>query len=362
MNYNDIRLAAHSRRGIITLCIGDHTGGNIIFSLKLAEEIAAIQKRGKVLYLNTVQSQRQLAGEIRKHVSKEYSSTKAQEDISYLHCPSGKLNSMERDIRKHLERGIKFIILNSLEFSSKDARRRDDFMFQCMTWASEFDAAVLLFSESKATETSEWRIVRGKGIGKFIGCAGDVICMDDYSEDLENFAEGCDETEGIGYWLEKLEKEEQMAALAAAEAEEKKVQEAKLLEQAKQLASEGAFLAADVPIYKAWNEAEEKRVGERFRQRHHTFRPQPNESAEHFRKRLLAALAIELTKHLPIYNAVLTQDKIEIVHSADPEKPFSDELLPEGGALGDYFSPDKLPIRGERKPRLPKPQDASAKS
>src|ERR1700676_3253904 len=73
MKQEEIDMLAHAKRGVLTLCLGHTTGENIIVSLAVTEQIAKTLNRGKVLYLNTAQSGRQLATEIRKKIQSDYS-------------------------------------------------------------------------------------------------------------------------------------------------------------------------------------------------------------------------------------------------------------------------------------------------
>src|SRR5258708_2590025 len=130
MKPDEIYIIAHSRRGVVTLCLSASTGENITQSLLVAERIAKKLHRGTVLYLNTVGPRRQLSADIRRHVRKDYTPKNPDPEISYLTCVAGVLNSLEAEIRSRLESGVRFIVINSLEFSSKDYRRKDDLFYQ----------------------------------------------------------------------------------------------------------------------------------------------------------------------------------------------------------------------------------------
>ena len=174
MEHKEIDMIAHSKRGVITLCLSPSTGANITGSLLVAGRIAKELKRGKVLYLNTVHTRRQLAGEIRKYISEDHSTIKPDPRISYMSCVAGTLNSLDGDIRTHLAGGVRFIIINSLEFSSKDYRRREDLFYQCRQWADEFDASVIVFSQRVKATAEQGTIQRGGGVGKFAGVAAAI--------------------------------------------------------------------------------------------------------------------------------------------------------------------------------------------
>jgi len=140
------------KRGAVSLCLASTTGANIVASLEIAEHIAKTSERGKVLYINTVQTERQLASEIRSHIDKDYSAEKSDSRITYLSSPPGLLNSLGKQIRRMLDTGIRFIVINSLEFSTKDSRRKNELLFQIMDWTNIYGAAVLIFGEESETD------------------------------------------------------------------------------------------------------------------------------------------------------------------------------------------------------------------
>src|SRR5689334_11673389 len=99
MKQEEIDMIAHAKRGVLTLCIGTNTGENIAFSLAVAEQIGKTLNRGKVLYLNTVHTERQLASEIRKRINPDYSVKNSDPRITYLTCAGGTLNTMDDAVR-----------------------------------------------------------------------------------------------------------------------------------------------------------------------------------------------------------------------------------------------------------------------
>lgn len=165
-----------AKRGMVGLCLATSTGANIISSLEIAEHIGKTMERGKVLYINTVQTERQLASEIRKHVSKSYSKENADPRITYLTSSPGLLSSMGKQITRILESGIRYVIINSLEFSSKDHRRKEELMYQVMNWTNIFGACILIFGEEANDDPVTGKIQRGGGgVGKLAALAKKVF-------------------------------------------------------------------------------------------------------------------------------------------------------------------------------------------
>src|SRR5689334_7171901 len=122
MNTYEIETLSALKGGALTLCLGSSTGANITGSLQVAHEIAYTLGRGKVLYINTVQTKRQLAASVRKMEKSGVAEEENKTEIEYLTSTTGALSELKELIRKYLERGVRFILINSLEFSSKDYR------------------------------------------------------------------------------------------------------------------------------------------------------------------------------------------------------------------------------------------------
>jgi hypothetical protein len=164
------------KRGAVSLCLATTTGANIVASLEIAGHIAKVAERGKVLFINTVQTERQLASEIRRNIDKDYSAEKPDPRITYLSSPPGLLNSLGKQIRRMLDTGIRFIVINSLEFSTKDSRRKNELLFQIMDWTNIYGAAVLIFGEESETDPITGKIHHGNGgIGKLSVLAKNVF-------------------------------------------------------------------------------------------------------------------------------------------------------------------------------------------
>src|SRR5437016_10638254 len=104
------------KRGAVSLCVASTTGTNIAASLEIAGHVAKVSGRGKVLYINTVQTERQLGAQIRRHIDKGYSSEKPDPRITYLTSQPGVLDSMGKQVYRILESGVRFVIINALEF------------------------------------------------------------------------------------------------------------------------------------------------------------------------------------------------------------------------------------------------------
>ena len=109
MKEQEVEMIAHAKKGVLSLCLGHKTGDNIVFSLNVAERIAKTLKRGKVLYINTVHSERQLASEIRKHIDKKNTVKKLDPLIRYETCDGGTLNTMNDMVETQIAKGFKYI-------------------------------------------------------------------------------------------------------------------------------------------------------------------------------------------------------------------------------------------------------------
>jgi hypothetical protein len=265
-------------------------------------------------------------------------------------CAGGTLNTLDDIVRTQIASGVRFIIINSLEFSSKDYRRKDDLLYQIKIWANEFDVSIILFSERVKSVATKGKIQRGSGAGKFACVAAAITYLSEPEADTDETLadEGMTGDEWLGAMKKKQREEEERIKAE----EEKAREEAELIERAQVLAREQAFLAADVPIWKAEDKYEEEAVIKTFRQCHVEFYKGDYESDEHYHRRLMAAIAVDLHTPGTLYNYV--EKPYTIVHANNPDLPFEEELLPEGVTVRNYYRPDKLPIRIERKPRLKK--------
>lgn len=348
MKQIEIDMLAESKKGLLTMCVGTGTGENIITSLQVAEKMAELDETANILYINTVMTPRQLGSEIRRHIDSDYSSETPNPQIRHVTLQPGKLNNAEIEIRTELGKGVRYIIVNSLEFSSRDSRRRDVLLFQIMEWLLEFGIGVMVFCERSNSIASHGHIQRG-GIGKYAGLAANI----NYLSDIENEGYRLDPNDGENTWaISVREREEEILQLEREE--QKRIQsEADAAEEKRVREREKKFLEADVPIIHCENPNGVKAVIEAFRRSYVEFYKGRFESKEHYRKRILAAAAVHHESNPKFFG--LPEDnygELTIVHSSDTNKLFEEETLPEGRSFKDYYKPDKLPIAGIRKPKV----------
>ena len=194
MNNYDLETVSAMKRGAVMLCLGSSTGSNITGSLEAAHRISQTLGRGKVLYINTVQTKRQLAAKVRSVEEARSSDAKVGsaepesgiDQIEYMTSEAGMLSGMGRVITNSIRRGVKFIIINSLEFSSKDYRRKDELLYQIMQWTGSFGAGVLIFAESPNVAPKPGKIHRGGGTGKLAAIAKSIIFTADAEDEYED--------------------------------------------------------------------------------------------------------------------------------------------------------------------------------
>jgi len=181
------------RKGRITVVLGSETGTNITASLELGEAVGKEMRMGNVLYLNTVQTGRALADSIREFADFNFGKGRKDYRIAYETCMSGLITSRRVDLEKLITgRGIKYVIINSWEFASKDYRRKDELIFMLQEWAHNFGVTIIVFAESVKISPVPGKIQRGPGIGKLAACAAEIkslVVPKDESEDAPELVE-----------------------------------------------------------------------------------------------------------------------------------------------------------------------------
>ncbi|MEP7236085.1 MAG: hypothetical protein ABI778_12390, partial [Ignavibacteriota bacterium] len=176
-------------RGKITLCIGAETGSNITASLVSAASLARDPRTGPVLYLNTIQTPRKLGMSIRSTTNMPYSEGKQNPRLSF-YCVepglfSGECAAIERRIE---EMKATTIIINSLDFASKDYRRREELIFTVMDWLARYDLNIIIFSEMRKSLPKPGKIQYGGGVGKLAGIAESVETVgENYELGITNY-------------------------------------------------------------------------------------------------------------------------------------------------------------------------------
>ncbi len=175
MTTTDLESITNLKIGGVTACVGPKTGLNVICSLQVAEHLARETGKGNVLYINTVQPDQFLYSSIRKHINKEFSIKTNDKRITYETSVLGLITADKDNLNNLItENQIKFVIINSWEFASKDYRRKEELIFMILGWLQQHKVTIIVFSESvRQTPLSE-KIQRGGGIGKLAAIAQDI--------------------------------------------------------------------------------------------------------------------------------------------------------------------------------------------
>src|SRR5579872_5960802 len=125
-----INWLAETEAGTLSVCVTYSTGRNLALSLKTAEYIAKSTEQGNVLYINTVQTSRQLGASIRRHANPEFTSETEDARIVYESTPSGLLLDDMDELEHYLDsERVRYVIINCWEMASKDYRRKSDLIF-----------------------------------------------------------------------------------------------------------------------------------------------------------------------------------------------------------------------------------------
>ncbi len=171
MNTIDLENQAALRGGALTLCVGEETGINIQHSIEMAAQLAAA-KSGPVLYINTIQTPRRLGMSV---LSVTGNNQKSDPNLSFFSCEPGLLSSEKGRIEQCIEALMpKTIIINSLDFASKDYRRKEELIFSVMEWLGRYDTNILIFSELRKSLPKPGKIQRGGGVGKLAAIAEEI--------------------------------------------------------------------------------------------------------------------------------------------------------------------------------------------
>ncbi|MDP4220055.1 MAG: hypothetical protein Q8916_13110 [Bacteroidota bacterium] len=319
MTTYEIEILSSIKRGAVSLFMGNSTGTNITDSLRVAREIAHTLGRGKVLYINTVQTKRQLSASVAKlagNPEKTQNILTSDPNILYLTSVAGMLSSMEEFVRKALDRGVKFIIINSLEFSSKDYRRRDELIFQIMQWMNSFGTGVLLFAESPRQAPRRGKIQRSGGAGKLAALAKTIVFSAD-PEDEYRMPEKEDENDDFEDFEEFDPEDEERDIEAFGEIVDDDDD-------------------ADTPEWKPANMDEEIAICQAYKKNHPEFKAIEGEIWIEERERILALIAEEKRRHA---KRLAKQQKKQAAKEKKKEKHSpSPKVAPDGAIV---YSADK---------------------
>ncbi|MEP7233738.1 MAG: hypothetical protein ABI778_00450, partial [Ignavibacteriota bacterium] len=176
-------------RGKITLCMGEETGSNISASLLAAAALAREPRTGPVLYLNTIQTPRQLGMTIRSGIDSHYTSEKKDSRLRFYSVEPGLFSGESWAIERLIEETkATTIIINSLDFASKDYRRREELIFTLMEWLARYDLNVIIFAQMRKNLPIPGKIQYGGGVGKLAGIAKSVEMVgENYELGITNY-------------------------------------------------------------------------------------------------------------------------------------------------------------------------------
>ena len=76
----------------------------------------------------------------------------------------------------------KTIIINSLDLSSKDYRRKEELLYTVMEWLGTYDVSIVIFSELRKRIPKQGKIQQGGGVGKFAAIAEEIQMLGDSEE------------------------------------------------------------------------------------------------------------------------------------------------------------------------------------
>ncbi len=170
-------------RGKITLCMGEETGSNITASLMTAAALARDPRTGPVLYLNTVQPSRKLGMTIRSGIDPAFSSDKKNLRLGFITIEPGLLSGSRYYVEEQIEKmKAKTLIINSLDFASKDYRRKEELIFTVMEWLARYDLNIIIFSEMRKSLPKPGKIQRGGGVGKLAAVAEEIEIVGENDE------------------------------------------------------------------------------------------------------------------------------------------------------------------------------------
>jgi hypothetical protein len=183
MNTNALQNQIIPRQGGLTLCMGEETGENITRSLAAAAALSRNLAHGPVLYINTIQTSRQLGNTMRAEIDPGFSSAKANPNLFFFTAPPGMLSSNSDRVEQFMEElGPKTIIINSLDLSSKDYRRKEELLFTVMGWLGKYDISIVIFSQLRKQIPKAGKIQYGGGVGKFAAIAEEIQVIEGKDE------------------------------------------------------------------------------------------------------------------------------------------------------------------------------------
>jgi hypothetical protein len=305
-----INWLAEAEQGTLSVCVTYSTGRNIALSLKAAEHIAKKTELGNVLYINSVQTSRQLGASIRRYANPDFTSETEDSRIIYESAPAGMLMDDMEEHEHYLEsERVKYVIINCWEMASKDYRRKSDLIFTLNRWMHEYGVTIIVFAESNKTSPEAGRIHRGMGIGKLALIAKQVRVF------------------------KKKEKENRIIPKYLTTPSQESIQEFE------------EYLKTPIPVWMPRTANEERAGFAEYDRRHITIESYLGESPQAFRKRMLEYIGKDMQHRPEDYERWLGDEPFRIEEA--PEEYFYTQL-PEGDEIKpkSYWSPDRGPKRG----------------
>jgi hypothetical protein len=306
-----INWLAGTEEGTLSVCITDSTGRNIALSLRAAEHIATDGEKGKVLYINTVQTSRQLGSSIRRHANPDYTADTEDSTVIYETVPSGLLMDEEDELSAHLKSGeIQYVIINCWEMASKNYRRKSDLIFMLNRWMEDYGTTIIVFAEKMRSNPEAQKMHLGMGIGKLSLIANEIRIFKKKEKDKE---------------IARIQPKPTQAVIERYE----------------------EFLRTPIPVWMPQTANEELAGFQEFDLRHIPTTPHFGESPEAFRKRRLKNIGEDMQHRPDDYHRWLGPAPFKI--EAAPEEYFRTPL-PDGEELTKAkanWKPDRSPVRSD---------------
>ena len=185
----------------ITIVVGDTIGENCRSSIRYACDIAKDGRFGKVIFFNTVQTERKMVSVGREVLVGDYDI--ANENITFETADIGETLSLSSAVREHVTTGHAVIVINSWEFASREPRQRDRLLFQLKEWINKFGLTVIIFMQKHTLAPCPGSLQR-RGAGKLSAISDRVLHVTDHSPNLalpDAGAEACFiDSSRDGYW------------------------------------------------------------------------------------------------------------------------------------------------------------------
>ena len=185
----------------VTIIVGETIGENCRTSLRYACDIAKDGRFGKVIFFNTVQTERKMLAEARAALVGDYEIV--NENITFETADIGETITLSSAIREHISTGHAVVVMNSWEFASREPRQRDRLLFQIKEWINQLGLTVIIFMQKNTLVPCAGSLQR-RGAGKLSAITDRVIHVTERSPNIalpEPGAEaGFIDSSRDGYW------------------------------------------------------------------------------------------------------------------------------------------------------------------